>query len=193
MLGTAPLSADDLAAVAQGMTDRLEAAVEAVPALVPAADAIAKIYSDFGSYDGPVHVQRVHGDLHLGQAVRTLSGWRILDFEGEPARPVEERRAVHSPLKDVAGMLRSFDYAARYLLAQHSDPALEYRAEEWAVRNQEAFCEGYADVSGQDVTEEPLPLRAFTLDKAVYEVVYEARNRPDWIDVPLSAISRLTA
>jgi maltokinase len=193
VLGSDPMSAEELAQVAQGMTERLEAAAAVVPALAPSADAIAKVYADLAAYDSPVYAQRVHGDLHLGQAVRTLSGWRILDFEGEPARPVEERRARHSPLKDVAGMLRSLDYAARHLLAERTDAALEYRADQWAARNQEAFCEGYADVSGQDVMEEPLPLRAFTLDKAVYEVVYEARNRPAWIEVPLSAIARLTA
>lgn len=195
VLGHQALSADELALVAQGMTDRLEAAVAVVPALAPAADAIAKVYTDFAACEVPVHVQRVHGDLHLGQVVRTLSGWRLLDFEGEPARPVEERRAPHSPLKDVAGMLRSLDYAARHLLADRPTPdaALEFRADQWAARNQQAFCEGYADVSGHDVMDEPLPLRAFTLDKAVYEVVYEARNRPAWLEVPLSAITRLTA
>jgi maltokinase len=195
VLGSEPLSAEDLALVAQGMTDRLEAAVAVVPELASAADAIAKVYTDFAACEVPVRVQRVHGDLHLGQVVRTLSGWRLLDFEGEPARPVEERRVPHSPLKDVAGMLRSLDYAARHLLADrpHADAALEYRADQWAARNQQAFCDGYADVSGHDVMEEPLPLRAFTLDKAVYEVVYEARNRPGWLEVPLSAIARLTA
>ena len=177
---------------AQQLYERLEAALAIVPELAPFADGMRKTYDLVAERTAPVAVQRVHGDYHLGQVLRTQDGWVLLDFEGEPTRPLSERRALMSPLRDVAGMLRSFDYAARHLLAERPDqPHLAYRASEWAERNREAFCDGYARAVGADPREEADLLRAFELDKAVYEVVYEARNRPSWLQVPLSSIARL--
>ena len=173
------------------MHERLGAAMLAVPELEPFAADLHAAYDAVAACTS-VPVQRVHGDYHLGQVLRTQDGWVLLDFEGEPARPLHERRALMSPLRDVAGMLRSFDYAARHLLAERPDqPHLAYRAQEWADRNREAFCDGYARAVGSDPREEPILLRAFELDKAVYEVVYEARNRPTWLQVPLGSIARL--
>ena len=180
------------AATAKQMHERLDAAMAVVPELAPHAEALRASYDALASLPDGVPVQRIHGDFHLGQALRVEDGWKIIDFEGEPARPLAERTALMSPLRDVAGMLRSFDYAARHLLAEqpHSN-ALEYRAGEWAERNRDAFCDGYARACGHDPREDSVLLRAMELDKAVYEVVYEARNRPTWLPIPLGSIERL--
>ena len=144
----------------------------------------------------------MHGDFHLGQTLRTVKGWKIVDFEGEPAKPLSERVRPDLVWRDVAGMLRSFDYAAHAVEADVQVDADErsqiaFRATEWADRNTMAFLRGYTDSSGRtsDGTlspEQDLILRAYIADKAVYEAVYEARNRPTWLPIPLGAIRRIT-
>jgi len=189
--GTASL--EEAAATSAQMHERLDRAVAEVAALAPFADGMRSAYDEVAVVDG-VDVQRVHGDFHLGQVLRTGAGWTLLDFEGEPARPLAERTALMSPLRDVAGMLRSFDYAARsQLMERRGDAQLAYRATEWAERNRSAFCDGYALASGRDPRGESVLLRAFELDKAVYEVVYEARHRPSWLAIPLGSVERLAA
>jgi maltokinase len=184
--------ASENAATAKHMHERLDAAVAVVPELAPYAEALREAYDAIAALPARVPIQRIHGDFHLGQALRTDAGWKLIDFEGEPARPLTERIALMSPLRDVAGMLRSFDYAARHLLAeQPQSQHLEYRAAEWAERNRDAFCDGYARAAGHDPREDAVVLRAMELDKAVYEVVYEARNRPTWLPIPLGSIERL--
>jgi maltokinase len=142
---------------------------------------------------------RIHGDLHLGQFLLADAGWFVLDFEGEPVRPVAERLVASSPLRDVAGMVRSFHYAARTGLAERGrdvDAELVDLSAAWEARAVEAYLAGYSHVEGVD---ELLPavdgdrdkvLRAFELDKAVYEVIYELAHRPDWVDIPASAVRR---
>ena len=182
------------AATARQLHARLNAAAAVVPQLEPFTATLRQAYDAVGALSDPVPVQRIHGDFHLGQVLRTQDGWVLLDFEGEPARPLAERTALMSPLRDVAGMLRSFDYAARHLLAEHpGEQHLSYRANEWAERNRNAFCDGYAAAAGTDPRHHEVLLRAFELDKAVYELVYEARNRPTWIAIPLGSIERLAA
>jgi maltokinase len=193
VLGTDVWSPDQIGTVAEDMRRRLTAAVEAVPALGEYADGLARAFDALAAYDEEVPVQRIHGDYHLGQTLRTTEGWKLIDFEGEPAKPLQDRRGLDTPIKDVAGMLRSFDYAARSLLADHQgDSQIAYRAAEWANRNRGAFCEGYAEVTGSDPRDDAVLLHAFTADKVVYETMYEARNRPDWLPIPLAAAAQLS-
>ena len=117
--GTDELGADAVGELTERMYRKLDLAVAAVPELAKHVDMISDAYSELAKLSGPFPVQRVHGDYHLGQVLRTETGWVVLDFEGEPATPLAQRRARSSPLRDVAGMLRSFDYAARHQLIGH--------------------------------------------------------------------------
>ena len=192
-LPTAVLGADDLGRMAGQMEQRLDAALTAVPDLHGYAAGLRDAFRALAAHQPGVPVQRVHGDYHLGQVLRTSHRWVALDFEGEPAKPLPERTGLDSPVRDLAGMLRSFDYAARHMLADHPfEPHLAYRADEWATRNRDAFLDGYADAGGADPREDRVLLRAYEADKAVYEAVYEARNRPSWLPIPLASLARLT-
>ncbi|SDH77138.1 maltokinase [Sinosporangium album] len=172
----------------EGFRRRLARAIQEVPELADYTDIAEDAYDRLAATAREIPVQRVHGDYHLGQVMRTTTDWVILDFEGEPGQPLAERRALSSPLRDVAGMLRSFDYAARHLLAGHPEAdRLESRATEWSARNRTAFMSGYVAGGGRLTPDDAILLRALELSKAVYEVVYEARHRPTWVSIPLAA------
>jgi maltokinase len=188
--GTAEIPPGAFADLAGQMTRRLDWARVEVPELRRYAGKLRGYYADLADTGGPLPVQRVHGDYHLGQVLRTPTGWVVLDFEGEPVMPLAQRRARSVPLRDVAGMLRSFDYAARHQLLDRPDvAALRDLAGEWVERSQAAFCKGYAEAGGMDPQANAALLRALMLDKAVYEVVYEARHRPSWLPIPLGSIA----
>ncbi|MEA2413124.1 MAG: maltokinase [Thermoleophilaceae bacterium] len=137
-------------------------------------------------------LMRNHGDYHLGQTLVTPRGWVILDFEGEPARPLHERRQKRSPLRDVAGMLRSFAYVASAAEMQRGTPV----PEGWEERARGAFLDHYLEAVEPNL----LPpgeaavanlLSVFELEKAVYELRYELDNRPDWVPIPVAGIERI--
>lgn len=190
--GSVILDRAALHAAAEQMTRRLDQAIGIVPQLGEVAAALREAYDDLATLSAhAVAAQRIHGDLHLGQTLRTTAGWVLLDFEGEPAKAIAHRRAPDSPVRDIAGMLRSLDYVARHQLVDGpTSPQTEYRAAEWAARNRDAFCAGYRAAS-DDADIDPVLLRAYEADKAVYEAVYEIRNRPGWLPVPLASLARL--
>jgi maltokinase len=186
---------DEIGALADAMLRRLDDAIGVVPQLADLEARLRELLDAVRHVEGPVRVQRIHGDLHLGQTLRTVKGWKVIDFEGEPAKPLPERRRPDSVWRDVAGMVRSFDYAAELTRRDHveatgdADHTDSPHAREWAQRNLTAFLTGYDGATEQDVSQ--VLLTAYAVDKAVYEAVYEARNRPTWLPIPMAALRRL--
>jgi maltokinase len=189
--GSRPMTAAEVSALAADMHDKLSDAVAVVPELARHEARIRSAYDAVAAgLAGPVTVQRIHGDYHLGQVMLGPEGWVALDFEGEPAVPLEVRRAPAPALRDVAGMLRSFDYAARQQLVGHPDAGpLTQVASAWVQQCQAAFRAGYSAGGGADPDSHDTLLRALTLEKAVYEVVYEHRHRPTWLSIPLDFVA----
>lgn len=197
----------DVVGFVAGWHQRLEVAIADVPPLRQLRPAIEAVYDAAREAPWPP-LQRIHGDFHLGQVLRSPSGeWLLVDFEGEPLRPLSERCRVDSPLRDVAGMLRSFDYAVGSLrnasraaagvldTASLDLDALALEAErtEWARASRAAFLDGYIAASGVTLRAHRALLDAFELDKTVYEAMYEARNRPTWLAIPLAAVAYLVS
>ena len=140
---------------------------------------------------------RIHGDFHLGQVLEADGDLFFIDFEGEPARPLAERRSLQSPLRDVAGMLRSFGYAARaglrICLRHKPDAQLDPWMRAWEGEASRIFVSAYLKQFGEAAalpnrTARDVLLEAFVLDKAIYELAYELGTRPDWVDIPLDGL-----
>lgn len=171
-LPTGSTDGDSLAAV---LRRRFDAACTEAPVLERFRTPVTEVFSAVEGLVIPT--QRIHGDCHLGQALLTRGQWRYVDFEGEPLKTLDERRQPDSPWRDVAGMLRSFDYATH----------LGGGSEAWRTAARAAFLEGFGSIDDPG----RLLLRAYEIDKAVYEVVYESRNRPDLVPVPVVCLTRI--
>ena len=205
VFGSEPGSSREWLAGFRAQLERLPdvAAAAAVPmAEVADAGAVEAALAALADVSDSGMATRIHGDLHLAQMLLADAGWFVLDFEGEPVRPVAERVRASSPLRDVAGMVRSFHYAARTGLAERGrdvDPELVHLAAQWESRARDEFWRGYQSVAGIDLllpgstADRDSLLRAFELDKAVYEIIYELSHRPDWVDIPASAVRRTLA
>jgi len=163
--------------VADGIAQRYSWATSAVPRLASYASGVERVLDEVRALPSTPPRQRVHGDLHLGQVLRAGERWWITDFEGEPLAPLDERTRPDLAVRDLAGLLRSVDYAAAVGGAPGSA---------WATEARDALAAGYGSSAEDDVL-----VRALELDKALYEAVYEARNRPDWLAIPLAGLDRL--
>ncbi|WP_026545329.1 1,4-alpha-glucan branching protein GlgB [Arthrobacter sp. 35/47] len=189
--GSRPATEAEAAEFRESLASRIEWAWrEAGSAVGPFDAEIQSVAREVHGLEKLPELQRIHADLHLGQILATREGaWLVLDFEGEPLRPAAERSVPDVPVRDVVGLVRSLEYAAG--VGVHEGSVTPSVAEEWASEAVEAFLEGYSDEAGTAVDRASVLFRALWLDKALYEVVYELRNRPDWVDVPVSAVRRM--
>jgi len=194
----------DLEEWASSASASLLAAADAdLPELLPLVAGIEARIEIIKSVEQPGMKTRIHGDYHLGQVICSAKGWMILDFEGEPVRSLQERRAKHSPLKDVAGMLRSLSYAASASLFNRTrdDAEAWRRLEPWALTweriARDRFLQGYITRSHEgtflpaDNDAQAALLDFFEIDKALYELRYELGHRPDWVHIPLRGIRQV--
>ncbi|MGD7706881.1 maltokinase N-terminal cap-like domain-containing protein [Microlunatus sp. Y2014] len=177
----------DGGALAASMGDQLDRYATAAPDLLPHVAGLRRCFDRLAA--GAVGVQRIHGDCHLGQTMITPNGWKVIDFEGEPAKGLAERARPDSPWRDVAGVLRSFSYAvAQPDLDEVPDLDADARRR-WLTDCRNAFLAGYT--GGDGPVDATGPLDAYEADRAAYEVVYETRNRPTWVPIPLADAARL--
>ncbi|SDG61560.1 maltokinase [Lentzea fradiae] len=182
---------DDEAEFVAAMHHRLDAALAEVPDLAPFEQGLRTRFDAVLDAAGPIRLQRVHGDLHLGQVLRSPRAWVLVDFEGVPHGTTTERSRPRPAAHDVATVLRSLHYAAAQLLVGADDvTALLPQAARWLDRNRTAFCDGYSEISA-DLRRDDVLLTAVELDRAVLEVRHEHRFRPEWTVIPLSAIAEV--
>jgi trehalose synthase-fused probable maltokinase len=204
-MSPAPMTDEALSTWANTMTRELDHLLErndrSLDRLRDVRDGVVERFDQIRGLSPSGLLTRIHGDLHLGQLLRVDTGWVILDFEGEPDRTPSERRELSTPLRDVAAMLRSFDYAAAAAIIERATPdsdeaaALYGYGEAWADANRDAFWTAYLETIGsQPVLPAPGPSlvlrRAFEVQKAVYEIGYELGHRPAWATIPLRFLLR---
>ncbi len=206
-MAAAPLTEAALDRWASGMTAELDALLArgdaSLDPLREARGAVVAAFDHLRELPAGGLLTRIHGDLHLGQLLRVDTGWVVLDFEGEPDRSPQQRRELSTPLCDVAGMLRSFDYAAAAAIYERAAPdtaeanlLLGY-GDAWAEANRDAFWVSYLDTIGTHAvipapSEALVIRRAFELQKAVYEIGYELGHRPTWVAIPLRFLLQAT-
>jgi trehalose synthase-fused probable maltokinase len=196
-----PIAESDVAAWLRAVEDEVRLAADALARQAIQVDtgALLRRADGLAGLTGALKT-RHHGDYHLGQVLEREDGtFVIIDFEGEPAKPLALRREKRSPLRDVAGMLRSFDYARHTALrsGDRTDPARIAAASDWYAAVRDAFLSTYirtvkAGSASLLPREIEAPLAALELEKAAYEVLYELNNRPDWLPIPLAALSDTT-
>jgi maltose alpha-D-glucosyltransferase/alpha-amylase len=190
-------------ALAEALPDLDEQACAEVHGLLARRDECLQLVDRLGQPELDATKTRIHGDYHLGQVLLAKDDWLIVDFEGEPERPLEQRRGKYSPLRDVAGMLRSFNYAAAAArmrlppaLATAPDAVVAF-AKQWCTAATSAFLDAYREnIAGvESYPADPATARhwldLFTLEKACYEIVYEANNRPNWLLIPVRGVRQL--
>ncbi len=177
-----------------------DGAADDLATVLAARDALIAGVRQLASAGEGTKLTRIHGDLHLGQVLVANGDVYLIDFEGEPAKPMALRRGKNHRLRDVAGMIRSFDYAAavvqRKSVASHAhvaDPNRDTFLRTFVEQATQSFLTGYGEICpAEDEAADRRLLQLFLLEKAAYEVAYEAANRPTWIDVPLHGLARLT-
>lgn len=185
-LPTREATEEDIEDTLSQMAGRLELAIAEIPDLEEHRAALEEVLRRARTTRWPP-LQRIHGDLHLGQVLAVPGrGWVMVDFEGEPLRPMVERSRLDNPLRDVAGMIRSFSYVAGSFTV-----ASGVNARPWALQARDAYLQGYSEASGIDIVGRRALIDAFEADKALYEAVYEVRNRPAWLPIPLAGIRRI--
>lgn len=206
-LGTHEIGHETLASWVHGMQHQLDEVLDlAAAADHPRVREIAELRDELrGRFEGVAAIEgagtavRVHGDLHLGQLLRRPDGtWMVLDFEGEPARGLSDRRRTHTPLRDVAGMVRSFDYAACHGVVSTGDEGLPPALHRWRDQLATAFVDAHeralpAELLPAHAADRRTLRAALVLDKAIYELGYELNNRPSWAAIPADGIRRVLA
>ena len=195
VMPTVPTTPERVEAALAAMRTRLDATIAEVPALAEFRERALACFAAARDAEWPIS-QRIHGDYHLGQVLAVPGrNWVLLDFEGEPLSPLEVRNAPDCAVRDVAGMLRSFDYVSGSLTMT----AGSEQAHDWAIAARKAFIEGYGEglveqgIEGKELRAllDERVCAAYEIDKALYEARYEALHRPDWLGIPMGAIERL--